>query len=156
MSTVTDIESAFADYVFANASIAEISPNLFKFEIRDVSEIESSRLYYKQELNYWEMVVSQVIGPKIIGSVSQANLQFPVEIRYTRYADPSGDNYRAVRDAFITLANVVESAIGQQWNSTVDYFAHQDGPAEIALEEVAATPCIRGVYRFNGFKFSSI
>lgn len=156
MSDVTDIEDAFEDYVFKNSTVAGISPVLFKYEVRDVSEKESGALLHNQEVNFWELVVSRDVGAKSIGSVSQAQLMYPVEIRYSKQIDTEGETFRAVRDAFVSLTSTVESVIGQQWNSTVDYFNHQEGPPDIEQAPIAGIDCFRGVYRFFGFKFSSI
>lgn len=156
MTDVTTIEDAWETYVWSHATMAAITLKVFKYEIATLSEKEVQNLLYMQEVNCFEVVTTREVGSQEIGNATSAHITYPVQVRYTRQADPDGDNYRAVLAAIASLQGVVNTSLGSSWQNTVDYYLHQEGPLEVQSEVIANVPCYRGVYRFFGHKFTTI
>lgn len=157
MSTTATIVTLWGD-VFANASMTAISQNAYPYEVRDGSESEISTMSEDQTIDYFEYLVTREVTEREIGGGSNAVFRFIVEVRYTKQVDDdtTGDAYEGVRNAFDTLLSVVESELGVTWDGNIDYYTHQDGPADIQAIRVADTNCYRGTYKFFGTQAASL
>lgn len=157
MSTTATIVTLWED-VFNNASMTAISQNAYPYEVKDGSEFEISTMSEDQTIDYFEYLVTREVTAREVGGGSNAIFRFTVEVRYTKQVDDdtAGDSYAGVRDAFDTLLSVVESELGTTWDGNVDYYTHQDGPADIQAVRVADTNCYRGTYKFFGTQAASL
>lgn len=153
MSTAAQVEAAWVENIWQNATITAITPKIYGFNITDDSERETSRLIYQTELNYIQYAVQRSNARAM---TSQLEYQFLVDVVYTRKFDVAGENWTAVRDFFDTLYALVHSSLGNSWDGTVDYWREQEGPAEITQIDFEGEPAWQGKYRFIGFQTVSL
>jgi hypothetical protein len=147
--SISTIETAWIDKIWQNLTILNITDKIHNFEITDTSQFELDQLSFNQELNYFEWVVTRAIQYQPIGAENEAVCKIMVEIRYTRQKDTTGENWRSVRDVFSDLITLVHSELGSSWDSTVDFYTHQQDPADITTDLINDVPCWRGTYRFE-------
>lgn len=156
MSLSSDVRLAWLNTLFPHADVAAFTDKVFGYEITEVSESEIEDLYFEQEVNFFECLVSREVESRIMGGGTGAQVKFTVEVRYTVQKDTAGEAHQAITDALETVTAVAESTLGSTWQSTVDFFHHQEGPPEIAAVDIAGTPCWRGSYKFFGTQQTSL
>lgn len=149
MSTAAQVRAAWETAILEHATIQAITPRYFLFEVTQNSEAETDRLFFGKELNYIQCIVTRSNEFQALGELQYT---YTVDITYTRRFDVDGDNYLAVVDFFDTLFSLVRTELGDSWDSTVDYWRPQEGPAEITQIEFENEPAWRGAYRFTAFK----
>jgi hypothetical protein len=129
MSTSAEIEAAWNTKVFQHASIAAITTKVLFREYTEDSETEIGQLYFGQEINFFECLVSQV---EEFGMLREIQSRAVVEVRYYRQKDTDGTNWTATRDAMELVIAKVRSELTTSWNNTIDFYTP---PTEIAIDE---------------------
>lgn len=154
MSTSAQVQTAWEDAIWENATILAITDKIYGFDITTISEAETQRLSYQGEINYFQYLIRR--SSQYTGTASQAEYRFTVDVTYTLVHDVGGENWKAVRDAFETLIGLVRSSLGATWTQTVDFWREQEGPPEIVQIDFDGDPAWRGSYRFTGFQQISL
>lgn len=152
MTTAAQVRSAFSTSVFGHSSIVAISPKVLFFEVAPESESEIDDIYYQNQVNFFECVVSRGESYPLIGGADKARYQYLVEVRYTKERDPDGSNSNDAQDAINTLCSIVASELGSDWGGLVDVAEPQEGVTEQTTATVAGVTCFRAIYRFQATK----
>jgi len=150
---IEDVQTAWNTYVFQNASVQLVTENYFFYDIVQDSERELNRLYFNQEMNFFQALITE--GQNFI-SLNELERVFRVEVVYFREKDTEGVNYIATRNALSLILETVRSGLGYTWNESVDLYTPQSGTFQIAQVDFADEKLWRGSLTFDGLKSESI
>lgn len=148
MSTAAEVRAAWAS-VFSDATIEAITTNAFNYPFTQESEKEVARLYYAQQINFFEYIVSRSPG---FGLTSALTYEYTVELRYVRQQDVAGTAHPAVVDAFDSLWTVIRSVLGNKWSNTVDRWQTPGIPPRVTQQTIGGQLCWVGTLTLTGFK----
>lgn len=154
MTTSLEVFTKFKDKVFNNAALRAITEVVIPYEVSPESESELSEIYHRNEINFFECVVTRGEARPLIGGADRPLYTFNVDVRYTLQKDTTGDAFLDVRNAIETVADYVASQLAYDFGGLVDMAEAQEEPATVTLEEVAGLPCFRSAIRFQGRKQS--
>lgn len=146
--SVSDIITAWSD-VWSNANIQAFTDKVCAYKATDGSEYEIENIFYQDEVNYFELIITPAISQLEIGANTTAIKHYDTVVRYTREKDASGDNYQAVVSAFETLITTVNAVLGNTWSNTVDFYTHQSDAPTVAEITIADRDCWRIEYKFQ-------
>ena len=155
MTTSASLETQWDTYVWSHEDIEEITEKVYFYAVTEDSEFELEKLFKDGELNFFQCLIARESLKEVTQRVRH---KFTAEISYyrTKSEDPTGLNWTAVRDAFETLYDTVQSSLGESWNETVDYWEPQEGPPEIVEVQLGSEKVWRGSYRFFAYKEISL
>lgn len=157
MTVVSNVQTAWADNVFAHDTVIALTPNSHPFEVTVDSEFELKRLFFQKKINYFEYVVTAKENfPQIGSALTQALYDVTVEIRYTLEKDTTGDTYQTARSVPNTILNLVASELGENWDSTVDFFNYTPTPINVLSDRILETPVWRVVFTYSAQIFTTL
>lgn len=152
MSTAATVRAAWSDHLWAADAIKAISPQIYDFDIQAIATVSQehyTKLFYGQEINFWQYRVRM---RRAFGMTGKLDRGFLVQVRYCRDAelDLNGTKYNAVEDAFETLFTQIRSVLGNTWDSTVDYWEVDNAEPSIVPVLINGRPTWQGDYAFLG------
>lgn len=150
MSILTDIESAWTTDVWNNAYVQALTTKIYQYPVTTDSEFEIAKLYYNQEINFFEVLTGGFI--RYLASAGQIGLVYrfniTVEINYYRELDTDGTNFTAVREAFLGIFDLVSFLLGQTWNDNVDLWSPEEAIPTIVEVKINNKKCWKGTTRY--------
>lgn len=160
MSTIAQVQTAWQNYLWTDSTLLKYTDKILQYEVTTVSEAERALLTYDGAINFVEVVTTKSPSFRELGNTTQAQMQFNVDVRYTREKIPlgaeiDGDSYAQIQIFFETLNTKINSLLGASWQSTVDFWEFGE-TLGISSEEVDTVPCWRGVARFTAFQYATI
>lgn len=152
-TAIEDVQTAWDTYVFQNASIQLITENYFFYDIVQDSERELNRLYFNQEMNFFQALITE---GHAFNALNELERTFRVEVVYFREKDTEGVNYIATRNALSSILEIVRSQLGYTWQESVELYNPQSGTYQIAQVDFADEKLWRGSLTFEGIKSETI
>lgn len=157
MSASSDIRAAWKTAIFDSATIQAITTKAYAYDVlaNIASVSEDSRLYFQQEINFFTYLVTRRAEMGSIrgtaGSVARYSHLVRVDYHIGKNIGETDQNYNLAIDSAESADDMVRSALGKTWSSTVDYFEQSDfrGPELITLDEREVW---RVGYSYIGFK----
>lgn len=145
----TDIEAVWQSVLWEHPTIVAITPNIHQYDISVQSEFDVELLCFEGEVNFFLARTLRRSEPIL---TQQTRYTFQVEVSYyLQQADIAQNTYRTVRDRLETLDDLVRTAMGKTWSSTVDFW--QGGvPTAIKEIEVNERTCWTGAITYTAFK----
>ena len=161
MSTAAQVQAAWVSAIWQHATITAITDKIYGYEVTTASEKEVNNISFDQGINFIEHVTTRTPGQRELGGQGSALCTFLVEVRYTKEKYKPGDAFDGdaftdVRNFFDTLVGLIESELGSNWDSSVDYFDYPDAGLELIEQEVAGRACWRGIQRFQGVQYTTL
>jgi hypothetical protein len=145
----TDIEAVWQNTVWEHPDIVAITPNAYQYDVSVQSELDFNLLCHEAEVNFFLAKTLRRAEPIL---TQQTRYTFQVEVSYyLQQADIAQNTYRTVRDRLETLDDLVHTALGKSWGSTVDFW--QGGiPTAIREIEISERICWTGAITYTAFK----
>lgn len=156
MTDSSAIRSAWATYIFADTSITALTDKSYSWDLASVADQSAAHdalTRYSQSINFFQY---RVLKSRNFGLTNQSEVIFETTVQYYKEATLAGSAYNAIEDAFETIADLVESALGETWASTVNFYRCQEGPPTIELIEIGGVPVWMGEYKFFGHTIEAI
>lgn len=157
MTTSADIEDAWAD-VWDHADILALTDKIHLYQITLESETEIAKLYSGTEVNFFEVLTARTQQSMQTATTlgETVNYKFLVEINYYRELDTDGTNFRAIRDAYETIFDLVKSELGNDWSNTVDLWHPDEGYPSITETTLNNKKCWKGTHRYFAEKLTEL
>ncbi len=146
MTTSAAIDAVWLSTIWNSATIQALTTKIFQYDIIQDSETEIVKFYQDGEVNAFMALTSQ--SAKYIGA-SVTSTEIQVAVDYFRQKDPSGANWTAARGNMETLYNLVVSALGTTWGSTVAFWVGQEKPLEITETDIKGVKCWRARFVYT-------
>lgn len=145
----TDIEEVWQSTIWEHPDIVAITPKSYQYDISVQSELDVDLLCYESEVNFFIAKTLRRSSPILS---QQTRYTFQVEVSYyLQQADIAQNTYRTVRDRLEALDDLVRTALGKTWGSTVDYW--EGGvPTPIREIEISERTCWTGAITYTAFK----
>lgn len=153
MSTSQQIADIWRTYVFDHADIQDITTKVYDYQLTVDSEREITKWYYNQRIN---CVTYLTQYSTVFGLTEQEQREYLVTVTYYKQVDTDGTAYKAVRDFFETLKDLVLSELGHRWQETVDFYNPPSETPEISEIEIGGEKCWQGQVVYQAFKTVSI
>lgn len=141
MTTSAILSETWRTSVFEHADILSITTKAIPYEMLEESEAEIEKVTYRQEINFFEYLITRVYAFPLISGGLEPEYTYLVEIRYTREKDAAALNYQKVRDALDTLMETVRTELGADWGGKVDFWSAQESAPAIVQRIVGGIPC---------------
>lgn len=142
------IRQAWRTAVWAHASILALTDVIIEHDISEDSHHELSSLRFEQKINFFAFRVRRGVQ-NLMGQENR--LLYFVDISYTRWADPDGDNYNAVLDGIEVVQELVISELGTTWSGTVGGSEPQSGPPNISVSTIGEERIFKADFNYSGF-----
>jgi hypothetical protein len=154
VSTSAEIESAWTAAIWTHADILSLTDKIHLYEVTTESEKENALLYSGTKVNFFEVLTGRGQNYNESSSRLGQTIQYNylVEINYYRELDTTGENFRAIRDAFETLLGLVISELGDNWDSTVEFWKPDNAIPRIAEVLINNKKCWKGTTQYTAVK----
>ena len=142
------IRAVWRSDIWAHASILALTDVIIEHDISEDSHHEVAGLRYAQKINFFAFRVRRAVQNL---SGEKNRLLFFVDISYTKWADPDGDNYNAVIDGIEIVQELVLSELGSRWSETVGGSEPQAGPPNVSVTSIGEERVFRADFNYSGF-----
>lgn len=119
MSTPSQIRAVWADNVWNQDTVTDITENIYDYPVILDSQSEAGRLYYKGVINFFQYLVTR--APDEFETSNKVTYKHRVEVNYYKELDKTGQAFNDVIDTLISIESLVRTQINDNWNSTVDF-----------------------------------
>lgn len=120
--------------------------------MRDV-EKDRKNLLFDTHIHFIAWSVSRSRSDEIGGRVQYS---YPVTIRYYLEALPGESQPNTILDNLEAIDSLVNTALGRQWQGTVDYWQGQTDPYALQQEIIAEKQVWVSEYVYTGVKSTSL
>lgn len=149
MSTSALVRTAWFENVWSNSTVLTYTDRIHLHDVLADSEFDVDLLHYDTQINFFTCIVQRAHEARMMGSTLY---QYQVQVLYhLQQTDVEGSTFNLVQDRLETVDGLVITALGSNWDSTVDYYTGSTARA-IELITVSGKRCWRGGYTYQAFK----
>lgn len=149
MSTSAQVRTAWFEKVWSDESVLEFTERIFLHDVIVDSEFDVELLHHEQQINFITCIVQRAHEAMKMG---QTRYQYQVQVLYhLQQSDVEGSTFNDVQDRIEIVDGLVISALGSNWNSTVDYYTGSNART-LELITISGKRCWRGGYTYSAFK----
>lgn len=157
MSTSSVVRAAWKTAIFDSATIQAITDKCHDYDIlaNIASMPEDSRMYYGGKINFFTYLTTRKAENGSLRGTNTIASRFSFRVKTSYYIEKdiseSDQNYNSAIDNLELLDNLVRSALGKTWSSTVDYWEIEE-LKEPSLLQLDDREVWQIGYNYLGFK----
>jgi hypothetical protein len=123
-------------------SLQTFSNSIYTYEVVNFSEFEAGRVFYENEVNFWEIIVSRR-QEFIVTGYSNPHYFFDIKLRYTleHRADVSSGNL--VTDRMETLVNSLVDNVSKSFGGLIDFYTFTEEQPAVEEIQILDRPAFR-------------